>query len=75
MIDLRNRDTGEAVGSITEEQLQFMVDQLEEDADNDRNYWLNRETLDMFAANGADADLIALLGAAMGDGDEIEVEW
>lgn len=75
MIDLRNKDTGEAVGSITEDQLQFMVDQLEEDADSDRNYWLNRETLDLFAANGADADLIALLGAAMGDADEIEVEW
>lgn len=75
MIDLRNKDTGEAVGSITEEQLQFMVDQLEEDSDNDRNYWLNRETLDMFAANGGDTELIALLTAAMGDGDDIEVEW
>ena len=36
MIALRDKDTGADLGTITEEQLQFLVDQLEEEYAEDR---------------------------------------
>lgn len=38
MIELRDTDTGAQVGFITDEQLQFMIDQLEEEAPDDQTY-------------------------------------
>ena len=75
MIELRDIETGATIGNITEAQLQFMIDQLEEEAPDDRTYWLNRATLDMFRDNGADPGLIALLEAGMGEREEFEIEW
>lgn len=75
MIELRDTDTGEIIGSISEEQLQFLVDQLEEESEDDKNYWLNRATLDLFAERGADPELMSLLLGALGDRDDFEVEW
>jgi hypothetical protein len=75
MINLRDKETGAYIGGINPEQLQFMIDQLVEESDDDKNYWLNRDTLDMFLANGADPALVELLSNAMGERDEMEVEW
>jgi hypothetical protein len=75
MINLRDKDTGAYIGGINPEQLQFMIDQLVEETDDDKNYWLNRDTLDMFVTNGADPALVELLSNAMGERDEMEVEW
>ena len=75
MISLRHKGTGKGIGSLTEGQLQFLIDQLEEEDSDDQDYWLNRETIDSMRENGADSELIRLLEDAMGEGDELEVEW
>ena len=75
MISLRDKDTGADVGSITEEELRFLVDHLEEEFDEDRDYYINQTTLDIMDQNGADAELIALLRGAIGDREGIEIEW
>ncbi len=75
MINLRDKDTGAYIGVISPEQRQFMIDQLVEESDEDQNYWLNRDTIDMFVANGADPALVELLQTAMGERTEMEVEW
>jgi processive 1,2-diacylglycerol beta-glucosyltransferase len=75
MIELRDTDTGAQVGFITDEQLQFMIDQLEEESPDDQTYWLNRATLEMFRDNGADAELLATLEAGLGEREDFEVEW
>lgn len=54
LIELHDKDTGAMIGAITEEQLQFLIDQLEEENPEDKNYWLNRDTLEMLKENGAD---------------------
>lgn len=74
MIELRDKDTGKSLGSISEEQLQFLVDRLEEESRDDRDYYLNQTTLDALAETG-DAGLIALLRHAMGEREGIEIEW
>ncbi|TXH66605.1 MAG: galactosyldiacylglycerol synthase [Thiothrix sp.] len=75
MIVLINQDTGIEIGTITEAQLQFLVDQLEEESPNDTDYWLNRAELEIFKENGVDPALLALLETAMGDAEDMEVSW
>jgi hypothetical protein len=75
MIHLFDDETGAPVGTITEDQLQYLVDQLEEESPGDTDYYINLETLDLFEENGADRDLVAVLRAALGTRDEMEVRW
>ena len=75
MIELRDKETRRIVGSITDEQLQFLIDQLEEESADDTDYYLNTATLDLFAQNGIDPQLLTLLREALGDREEMEIEW
>ena len=75
MIVLTNKDTGIELGRITEAQLQFLVDQLEEESPTDTDYWLNRAELEILKENGADSELIALLEQGMGEAEDMEVSW
>jgi hypothetical protein len=68
-------DNGETIGEITAAQLQFLVDQLEEEDDEDTDYFIDRDTLELLSDNGADPELLALIEKAMGDDDEIDVAW
>ncbi|HLF71029.1 MAG TPA: galactosyldiacylglycerol synthase [Dehalococcoidia bacterium] len=62
-------------GEITEDQLDFLIDNLEEEWSDDRDYFLNREMVNALAQKGADAALLALLQNAMGDKDEVDILW
>ena len=75
MITLRNKETGAYIGEITEEQLKFMIDELEEDYSQDRDYWLEKSELDFFKERGADQELIRLLENAIGSNDGVEIVW
>jgi len=75
MIELRDKQDGKVIGSVTEQQLQFLVDQLEEESRDDRDYYLNRDTLDMFAEQGIDDQLLSLLRKALADREEMEISW
>jgi hypothetical protein len=75
MIELRDKDTGKSLGMITEAQLQFLADQLEEESGADTDYYLNRDTLERFVEREIDSQLLDLLLAALGDREEMEIEW
>ncbi len=68
-------DTGTEIGTINDNQLAFLVEQLEEEHDDDKDYYVDRETLDLLSDNGADPDLLALLEKGMGDDDEMDIAW
>lgn len=68
-------DNGETIGTITDKQLQFLVDQLEEEDEEDNDYFIDRDTLELLSDNGADPELLDLIEKAMGDDDEIDVAW
>ena len=46
MIQLHDKETGKAVGAITEDQLQFLKDRLEEESAKDQDYYINEDTID-----------------------------
>lgn len=75
MITVRDKETGADLGTITDEQLRFLVDHLEEEFDEDQDYYIQRDVLESLEAAGADADLVAFLARAMGDRDGVEIEW
>jgi hypothetical protein len=75
VIRLLDANTGVQIGTLTEAQLQFLIDQLEEESDDDRDYYINSATLDMFAEAGAEQALLDLLRNALGTRLEMDVRW
>jgi hypothetical protein len=75
MIAIRDKETGADLGTITEEQLQTLVDALEEEFEEDRDYYINPETVDLIDQNGGDPALVNLLRRAIGNRQGVEIEW
>ena len=75
MIELRDKQTGAAIGQITDEQLQFLIDQLEEEFEEDKDYYINRPTIEMLEERGADPALLRILRNAMGKREDMEIQW
>jgi processive 1,2-diacylglycerol beta-glucosyltransferase len=74
-IELRDSLTGQLVGHITEAQLDFLRDQLEEESTTDRDYYFDRATIDLLDSKRGDASLLALLRRALGNRDGVELSW
>jgi len=75
MIQLLDKETGSHLGSISEEDLQFLIDNLEEESEDDTDYYLNHVTLEMLKKKGADQPLLDILESALGDREDVEIEW
>jgi hypothetical protein len=75
MITLREKQSGRLIGQISEQQFQFLQDQLEEETETDDDYYLTADTIDMLADDGGDEALVELLRNALGDRDDLEIRW
>ena len=75
MIELFDTETDASLGAISETQLQFLIDQLEEESPGDTDYYINQATLDMFEERGADPSLVTLLRNALGAREDMEIRW
>jgi hypothetical protein len=63
------------IGEISDKQLAFLVEQLEEEHEEDQDYYVDRETLELMSDNGADPELLAMLEKAIGDDDSMDIAW
>ncbi len=63
------------VGEINEEQLDTLVDNLEEEWPEDRDYYINRAMIETLKQRGADSVLLHLLTEALGNRDEVDILW
>lgn len=75
MITLYDNETGDKLGTINEDELQFLQANLEEEWLEDQDYYINMDTLDMFAERGGDADLLNVLRTGLSGRDEMEIRW
>ena len=75
MIKLHDKESGLEIGTLTEDNLQFLIDQLEEESGEDQDYYINETTIDIFEEDGADKDLVALLRGALNGRTEMEIRW
>jgi hypothetical protein len=75
MIDLYNQATDERIGSITEADLQVLIDALEEESTKDRDYFIDVATIDVIADGRATEHLVHLLRTAVGSSNGIDMRW
>jgi hypothetical protein len=75
MIDLFDNENGKLIGSITEPDLQVLVDALEEESATDQDYYITGATIDLIGDGRATDHLIHLLRAALGPRDGMEIRW
>jgi processive 1,2-diacylglycerol beta-glucosyltransferase len=75
MIILFDKQTERRIGEISEGELQFLIDELEEEDSHDKDYYIDAATLDFFVSRHASAHLVALLREALGLEEGIEVRW
>jgi hypothetical protein len=69
-------DNNETIGQITAKQLQFLVDMLEEEDEDDQDYFIDQDTLELFSDNNCDPELLALLESALEDGEDgVDIAW
>jgi hypothetical protein len=75
MVELRDAERDTQLGTITEHQLKFLIDVLEEESSSDNDYYISADTIAMLETDGADADLIGLLRRALGEREGIDIRW
>jgi hypothetical protein len=75
MIDLYNVATNQLLGSITEADLRVLVDALEEESQQDQDYYIDAATIDVVADGKATEHLVRLLRTALGSADGVDIRW
>lgn len=72
---LTRLDNGNEIGTISDDHLKFLAAQLEEDHEDDKDYFIDRETLELLSDNGADPELLAILEKGLAGDDEMDIAW
>lgn len=75
MVKLYDKETGDYLGEITDQDLQFLIDNLEEEDLTDTDYYLGRATLDFLEGKGMSKNLVELIKKAMGDKNGVEIRY
>ena len=75
MIDVYNVATNQKLGSITDAELQVLIDGLEEESSEDQDYYVDAATIDLLGDGRASDHLLGLLRNAVGSSDGVEIRW
>ena len=75
MIDLYNDATNQLIGSITEADLKVLQDALEEESNEDQDYYIDRATIDVIGDGRATEHLLNLLRTAVGPREGVDIRW
>jgi hypothetical protein len=75
MIDLFLKDSGRLLGTITEAELQYLIDSLEETSPEDQDYYVDQATIDYLADGRATDHLVGLLKTAVATTDGVDIRW
>lgn len=76
MIVLKVKDSGAVAGRISEDDFQFLVDQLEEESEEDTDCFISTETIELLAQRGGSENLMNLLQQAVsGSAEGVELSW
>lgn len=75
MVRLYDKATGRYLGAVTEEELQFLIDNLEEESLTDADYYINETVLESLKEKGMSESLVKVIQSAMGDKGEAEIRY
>ncbi len=63
------------LGTIDDADLQLLRDQLEEESEEDTDYYITSMTIEFLEGNGASPGLIEILKQAVGESEGADVVW
>ena len=72
---LYDKNTNALLGTITDADVQSLVDVLEEEDSRDVDYFIDDATVDILEVNGGSTALLKLLRTAIGATEGVEVRW
>ena len=75
MIKLYEKKTNQFLGEISDEELQFLIDNLEEESLTDTDYYISRATLELLKEKGMSEGLAGLIEGAMAQNDDTEISY
>lgn len=75
MINIYDKQNGLFLGEITEADLKFLQDQLEEESELDTDYYIDADTVAQMEAEGAQESLKKVLQKALLGKDGAEISW
>ncbi len=75
MVYIYDKATSDLIGEIGDEDLQFLIDQMEEESTKDQDYSITNMEIAFFAENGASSQLVDLLHKALGEKSEVIILW
>ena len=75
MIDLYDNATNVLIGTMTEADLEVLRDALEEESDDDQDYYIDQATIDVLGDGRATDHLMGLLRKALGPAEGVDIRW
>ncbi len=75
MYQLMDIEHDSEIGIIAEDQVQFLIDNLADEGVEDRDYYIDAESLNFLAENGCDEELLAMLTDALEGRVNIDVRY
>ncbi|HXH27613.1 MAG TPA: galactosyldiacylglycerol synthase [Candidatus Polarisedimenticolia bacterium] len=75
MIRLFDDDNEAEIGSITEDQLSFLQEQLVEETLDDYSYSINASVIGSLERSGADGEVVEMLRRALGARSSMDVRF
>ena len=72
LIDLEH---DQEIGIITEDQVQFLIENLEEGGIEDQDYFIDEETYDFLAEIGCEEELLEMLAEILDGKDSIDIRY
>jgi hypothetical protein len=74
-VEIYDVETGGSLGEIGEAELRQLADLLEEESEEDQDYWIDGPTLELLEGQGADPGFVSRLRAALGTRDGFDLGW
>lgn len=75
MVKLFDSASNKLIGTISDEDLNFMQGDLEEESMEDADYYINQATVDWFEEQAANPELVALLRKALAGREDMDIRW
>jgi hypothetical protein len=75
MIDLYDNATNVLIGSMTDADLKVLTDALEEESEDDQDYYIDQATIDVLGDGRATEHLMGLLRKALGTAEGVDIRW
>ncbi len=75
MFKLYDKETGKYLGQISDDEVQFLRDYMEEESMTDVDYYINKTIFNLLKEKGMSQNLAKLIQQAMGNKDEIEIRY